>query len=191
MSEHITPGGSNYRLLRDEVVKIAGKDHGRLLVYRVQTPFPIPEEGVALFAIKKGYLIKSITSCATDPLTNDADFILTDRADGEVIGVVEVRAGKRGTFPMAVPKLPADLHGPCRVHIQPREGVQDHDGEMVFQIAVSGPLTGSDGLSLDLDGDGIPDDVGENVVPLPPFVPSETFDDFMIGYNSGILGSNI
>ena len=87
----VTPGVTGYKLQRDEVVKVAGTPFKRLLVYKLEVALPLPPEGVTLFAIQKDFVINSITTAATDPFENDADYIMYDVADGEVIGIVEVR----------------------------------------------------------------------------------------------------
>ena len=194
----VTPGVTGYKLQRDEVVKVAGTPFKRLLVYKLEVALPLPPEGVTLFAIQKDFVINSITTAATDPFENDADYIMYDVADGEVIGIVEVRGGKQGTFPMAVPDLPANLKGPCKILIRPRQGVQDIDGNLVFQIALSGPPVAGDGLiivdnggtveTVDLNEDGVPDELAEEVIPAPPYSPMETVDDFYAGYRAGLAG---
>ena len=184
----VTPGVTGYQLQRDEVVKVAGTPFKRLLVYKLEVALPLPSEGVTLFAIQKDFVINSITTAATDSFSNDADYIMYDVADGEVIGIVEVRAGRQGTFPMAVPDLPANLKGPCRILIKPREGIQDIDGNLVFQISLSGPPVAGDAITVDLDENGVPDEIDGEVVPAPPWIPAEGIDDFYAGYKAGLAG---
>ena len=197
----VTPIVPSYSLLRDEIVKMAGIPFKRLLVYRLTLPLPLPNSGVALFAIREHFVIGSITTSATDPFTSDANYAMTDVADGSLIGVVQVRAGRDGTFPVAVPDLPANLAGPARVTIRPLSGIQDVDGSVVIQISVSGPPLDGAALALfDLNGDGIPDDLNRggipddlegDVVPIPPVAPEETADDFFAGYDLGVRGETV
>ena len=135
----VTPLVADLQLMRDEIVKVAGVPFKRLLVYKLTVPLPLPAEGMALFAIAKGFIIGSITTSLTDQFVNDATYILQDIADGENIGVVVARAGHEGLLPLAVPDLPAGLGGPSKIFIKPLDGIQDTVGAMVFQIAVSGP----------------------------------------------------
>ena len=117
--------------------------------------------------------------------------MLYDVSDGELVGVLEVRAGKVGVAAMSKPDLPAGLGGPSRLLLIPREG--DHSntrGTLIFQISVDGPPPKMTGIPpVDQDGNGVPDDVGEGVVPASPYIPAETFDDFLAGYNEALYGS--
>ena len=99
----VTPLVTDLQLMRDEIVKVAGVPFKRLLVYKLTVPLPLPPEGMALFAIAKGFIIGSITTSLTDQFVNDASYILQDIADGENIGVVVARAGHEGLLPIAVP----------------------------------------------------------------------------------------
>jgi hypothetical protein len=168
---------------------VAGVPFKRLLVYRLEVQLPLPEaSGIALFAITKGFVIGSITTSTSHAFANDATYLMQDIADGETIGVVAVRAGEEGLLPMAVPDLPAGLGGPCRVLIQHLSGVQDSTGSLVFQISVSGPPTTGDGITVDLNQDGVPDELAEEILPLPGFVLAESFDDFYAGFDTGMSG---
>lgn len=186
----VTPLVTDLRLMRDEIVKIAGVPFKRLLVYRLQVALPLPAEGVALFEIAKGFTIGSITTSLDDQFVNDATYVLQDVADGETIGVVAVRGGEEGLLPIAVPDLPAGLGGPSKIFIKPLGGVQDQDGNLIFQISVSGPPDGSSGLVIGVDEnqDGVPDELAEEVLPFPQFEAAGTFDDFYAGYQTGLSG---
>lgn len=186
----VTPLVTDLRLLRDEIVKVAGVPFKRLLVYKLTVALPLPESGVALFEIAKGFTIGSVTTSLDNMFQNDATYVMQDIADGETIGVVVVRAGEDGLLPMAVPDLPAGLGGPCKVFIKPLGGIQDDDGNLIFQIAVSGPPDAGDGIVLgqDQNQDGVPDELAEEVLPLPGFEFAGTFDDFYAGYQTGLSG---
>ena len=185
------PGVSTYTLLRDETTKMAGVPFRRLLVYRLEVPLPMVDKGVTLFSVQAGYTISSITIAASKAFKYDSSYILYDIADGETIGIAEVRAGHTGTLPMAIPDLPAGLSGPSTVYIRPSSGIQGTDGLLVFQISIYGPadITGS-GLSVDINQDGVPDELAEELIPLPPFSVMESYDDFFIGYTAGVNGDN-
>ena len=184
----VAPLVADLQLMRDEIVKVAGVPFKRLLVYKLTVPLPLPPEGMALFAIAKGFIIGSITTSLTDQFVNDASYILQDIADGENIGVVVARAGHEGLLPIAVPDLPADLGGPSKIFIKPLDGIQDTDGTLVFQIAISGPPSSGDGIFLDQNQDGVPDELAEKVLPYPSFEFAGTFDDFYAGYETGLSG---
>ena len=184
----VTPLVADLQLMRDEIVKVAGVPFKRLLVYKLTVPLPLPAEGMALFAITKGFIIGSITTSLTDQFVNDATYILQDIADGENIGVVVARAGHEGLLPLAVPDLPAGLGGPSKIFIKPLDGIQDADGALVFQIAVSGPPSSGDGIFLDQNQDGVPDELAEEVLPYPSFEFAGTYDDFYAGYETGLSG---
>ena len=79
----VTPLVADLQLMRDEIVKVAGVPFKRLLVYKLTVPLPLPPEGMALFAIAKGFIIGSITTSLTDQFVNDASYILQDIADGK------------------------------------------------------------------------------------------------------------
>lgn len=184
----VTPLVADLQLMRDEIVKVAGVPFKRLLVYKLTVPLPLPPKGMALFAIAKGFIIGSITTSLTDQFVNDASYILQDIADGENIGVVVARAGHEGLLPIAVPDLPAGLGGPSKIFIKPLDGIQDTDGALVFQIAVSGPPSSGDGIFLDQNQDGVPDELAEEVLPYPSFEFAGAFDDFYVGYETGLSG---
>lgn len=187
----VTPIVTNNKLLRDEIVKIAGVPFKRLMVYELTVPLPLDEGGLALFAITKGFTIGSITTTAGVSFHDDCVYVMQDIADGETIGVVEVRAGVEGLAPMAVPDLPAGLGGPCKVFIKHIDGIQMDSGTLIFKISVSGPPDMTDGLTFqDANQDGVPDDLAEEVLPLPGFEFAGSFDDFFAGYNTGLSGVN-
>ena len=179
----------NVQLLRDENVMLAGVPFRRLMVYRLEVALPLSPDGVSLFSISKSYTIGSITVASSHPFAADAAYFLFDIADGETIGVLSVRAGNEGTFPIAVPELPAGLSGPSNVFIKYAEGIQELDGNLIVQISVSGPPGIGDGLFVDVNEDGIPDDLAEVLLPLPPLTVLETYDDFYAGYNRGLAGT--
>ena len=58
----------------------------------------------------------------------------------------------------------------------------------MFQIAVSGPPSSGDGIFLDQNQDGVPDELAEEVLPYPSFEFAGTFDDFYAGYETGLSG---
>lgn len=187
--EGVTPVVTNNRLLRDEVIKIAGVPFKRLMVYELTVSLPLPDEGMALFAVTKGFTIGSVTTSLSDQFLNDATYVLQDIADGETIGVVAVRAGHDGLLPVAVPDLPAGLTGPCKVFIKPLSGIQDQDGNLVFQISVSGPPDAGDGvIGVDQNNDGVPDQLAEEILPVPGFEFAGGYDDFYAGYTTGLAG---
>jgi hypothetical protein len=175
--------------MRDEIIKVAGVPFKRLLVYRLEVKLPLATTGgLALFAITKGFTIGSITTSASHPFVNDAKYLLQDISDGETIGIVAVIGGEDGLLPMAIPDLPAGLGGPCRVMIQYLSGVQNTEGSLIFQISVNGPPSTEDGITVDLNQDGVPDELAEEILPLPGFVLMESFDDFYAGFNAGASG---
>lgn len=183
------PTVSTYALLRDEIQKVAGVPFRRLLVYKLEVPMPLSENGVTLFKVNSGFTIHSITISSTVRQVYDSSYILYDIADGETIGVAEVREGKAGLVAVAVPDIPAGLSGPSIIYIKPLDGIQSLTGSLVFQISIYGPtdILG-DGVSVDLNQDGIPDELAEKTIPLPPFSIMETYDDFYAGYYAGING---
>ncbi len=185
----VTPVVTDSRLMRDEIIKVAGVPFKRLLVYKLTVDLPLPSTGgLALFAITKGFTIGSITTSVSHQFANDAKYLLQDISDGETIGIVAVRGGEEGLLPMAVPDLPAGLGGPCRVLIQFLNGIQNTEGSLIFQISVNGPPSVEDGITVDLNQDGVPDELAEEVLPLPGFVLTESFDDFYAGFNTGVSG---
>lgn len=186
----VTPVVTTNQLLRDEIIKIAGTPFKRLMVYKLEVALPIPEQGMALFEIVQGFTIGSITTYAAQQILSESVYVMQDVADGETIGVVAVRAGEDGEAPMAVPDLPAGLGGPCKVFFKPLSGVQAESGSLYFQISVSGPPVTGDGIvvGVDLNQDGIPDDLAEEVLPTPGFEFAGTIDDFYAGYNAGLAG---
>ena len=186
----VTPVVTNNKLLRDEIIKVAGVPFRRLMVYELTVALPIAEEGMALFAITKGFTIGSITTFAGISFHDDCVYVMQDIADGETIGVVEVRAGNAGRAPMAVPDLPAGLGGPCKVFIKHINGIQMGTGSLVFKISVNGPPDLADGIApfVDENQDGVPDELAEEVLPLPGFEFAGSFDDFFAGYNTGLSG---
>ncbi len=186
----VTPLVTDLRLMRDEIMKVANVPFKRLLVYRLSVALPLPAEGMALFEITKGFSIGSITTSLDNQFVNDSTYVLQDVSDGETIGVVAVRAGDEGLMPMAIPDLPAGLGGPCKIYIKPLGGIQDQDGHLIFQISVNGPPSAGSGIvaGTDLNQDGVPDELAEEVLPLPGFEFAGTFDDFFAGYQTGLSG---
>ena len=61
----VTPLVADLQLMRDEIVKVAGVPFKRLLVYKLTVPLPLPPEGMALFAVTKGFTIGSVTTSLT------------------------------------------------------------------------------------------------------------------------------
>lgn len=187
----IQPGVASYKLVRDDLKSIGDKPFRRTLVYRLVVPLPLAKEGVTLFSVAKNYTLHSITIQASKPFKGDANYILHDISDGETVGVVAVRAGKDGLFPIAVPDLPAGLTGPTKLYICFHSGTEPREGSLIIQVAVNGPPHLNTGLFVDLDGDGVPDDLAEVVIPLPPLSLPDTFDDFLFGYSRGLDGVEI
>jgi len=187
----IQPGVSSYKLIRDDLKYIGEKPFRRTLVYRLVVPLPLAKEGVTLFSVAKNYTLHSITVKASKPFKGDASYILHDISDGETVGVVAVRAGKEGLFPIAVPNLPAGLTGPSKLYVRFHSGLEAKEGELVIQVAVNGPPHINAGLYVDIDEDGVPDELAEIVIPLPPLSLPDTFDDFIYGYSRGMDGVEI
>lgn len=175
--------GSSLKLLRDQTQSIDGVPFKRLLVYRLTVPLPIPAHGVSLFSVNRGFTITSVQTWSTLPFAADAAFGLYDVADGEIVGIISVRDGQAGLHPLTVPELPANLVGPAALLLRLEKGRQAETGNLVFQIAVSGPPSTSS--AVDLNQDGVPDELAETLIPLPPVAFLEVFDDFLTGYTAG------
>jgi hypothetical protein len=182
---------ASYKVIRDDIIYIAGTPFNHLYVYELFVNVPFPTYGVPLFSVRKDYIISSITIAASEPFRYDCDYGLYDIADNETIGNIKIRGGKEGLFPVAVPDLPAGLDGPSTVFCRFVEGVQPNAGHLIFRISVNGPpnIT-EEGLIIDLNNDGIPDVVNNDVIPLP-ILRTENYDDFIAGYNLGFNGVEV
>lgn len=183
MSTTPPPAGSSLSLLRDQTQSIDGVPFKRLLVYRLSVPLPVATTGISLFTVNHSFTITSVQTWSTEPFISDAAYGLYDVADGETVGIISVRDGQAGLHPIAIPDLPANLSGPSSLFLRLEKGRQAETGSLVFQIAVSGPP--STVAAIDIDQNGVPDELAEVLLPMPPVAFLEEFDDFLAGYTAG------
>jgi hypothetical protein len=176
-----------YRLKRDDTIKVAGVPFKRQLVYEIDVPLPLPSEGTMLFAVDAGFTISSILVRTSHAFEADAAYVLFDASDAELIGIVTARAGNTKQFPLTKPAIQANLDGPSTVLMKYTSGVEPTTGHLTIQISAEGRPS-STGAGIDANGDGVPDELAEQILPAPPFLPLESFDDFYGGYQAGVAG---
>jgi hypothetical protein len=152
----------------------------RTLIYDLTLHTPVTNN-VTVFSVGANWTITNIIVSVPVVLSNDVVYGLYSYPDGNLVGVLKGQAGRK-TFTF-VPSVPAvKMTGVFTLSISFAAG-KESSSNINIRLIISGPPDLTESALLDVSpADGVPDNLAGVILPSPPSVISETFDDFHNAY---------